>query len=221
MDGVPAAAQLPPVSGPRVAWLPGFWALPVLALISGSCVGSSARPIVQPTAAEPSWQVFQSTDAALGLTLPPSWKIVPLTPDYENVLRSSTSDPELQAQLQPVLQQLRGAGVKFFAFDPSTPVGNFRPRQFPALAYASRTITTVATLDAFFAGLPPEPTGRVVIDEKHLRGAVGDMVVRRVRETRVRADGSRVDRAISVRSPAWRISRRSDHAAAGARPEKL
>jgi hypothetical protein len=170
----------------RLARLTGL----AFVVLVGACIGVSVRPILQPSPAEAGWQLYESADAALGIALPPSWKVVPLTPEFEPALRSSAPDPELQGQLRPVLAQLRTSGVKFFAFDPSTPIGDARPRPFPALAFASRTPSTAASVDAFFAGLPPELTGRAVIDQKHVTGAAGDMVIRRVRETRVRPDGS-------------------------------
>jgi hypothetical protein len=148
------------------------------------------QPIVKPSVSEPGWQVYQSTEASIGIALPPAWKVVTLTSDLDAALRAATTDSELQAQLRPVLVQLRDGGVRFFAFDPTTPVGNLQPRQFPALAYVTRRAPPPSSLDAFFAALPPEPAGRVLLDSKHASGAVGDIVIRRVRETRIRPDRS-------------------------------
>ena len=159
-------------------------------LLLSSCVSTSVQPIVKPTPAEPGWQTYQSVDTGVGISLPPAWRVVAITTDFEPALRSATPDSEVQAQLRPVLAQLRDGGVRFFAFDPTTPVGSYQPRQFPALAYASRRAPPPQSLDAFFAGLPPEPAGRVVIDSRHVTGAVGDLIIRRVRETRVRPDRS-------------------------------
>lgn len=161
-----------------------------IGLMLGACVQVSVGPIVRPSPGGPGWEVYQLPQTLVAISLPPAWRVVELNDRAEDTLGKATTDSTLAEQLRPIVVQLRGGGVKFFAFDPTTPVGNFAPRQFPALAFVARTAPAPSNVDAFFAGLPAEPRGREVIDVRHLAGPIGDVVVRRVRETRIRDDGS-------------------------------
>jgi hypothetical protein len=118
--------------------------------------------------------VYVLPNTGVGLSLPATWQVVDLTSNPEKALEAATRSPELIAQLNPVVVQLREAGSRFFAFDPTTPLGNFQPPQFPALAYVIRSDPAPADLDAFVAGLAPEPPGRELVDLRRMTGAVGN-----------------------------------------------
>src|SRR5437870_9866248 len=90
----------------------------------------------------------------------------------------------------PVLGDLKARGVRMFAYDPSTPIAQVDPRPFPAMLYVEASSRTDQSLDAIAASLPPEGSGRTVIDTRRRSGVSGDRLVRRVRETRVRRDRS-------------------------------
>ena len=166
-----------------------FVAVFLAAVIAQACVQVGVTPIVQPTLPAPDWALYAEANNRLAIVLPRAWQAVDLAaPD--GVERSlAPLDPALATQLRPAISTLKQQGVRFFAFDPTTPVEQVTPRPFPALLYVNPAAATQQTLDALFASSPPEPTGRSQVDIRHLSGAAGDRIVRRVRETRIRPDG--------------------------------
>ena len=166
-----------------------FVAVFLAAVIAQACVQVGVTPIVQPTLPAPDWALYAEANNRLAIVLPRAWQAVDLAaPDgVERAL--DLLDPALATQLRPAISTLKQRGVRFFAFDPTTPVEQVTPRPFPALLYVNPAAATQQTLDALFASSPPEPTGRSQVDIRHLSGAAGDRIVRRVRETRIRPDG--------------------------------
>jgi hypothetical protein len=160
-----------------------------LSVVMSACVTGGIEPIVRPTPPGPGWTVHTLLKARVAIALPDTWIVVeiqrPNSPTFP-----PTQSPALVSQLTPVLTDLTQREARLFAYDPSTPIEPVQPPPFPAMLYLNAASSTQLNLDEVAKKLPTEPPGRTVIDSRRLDGAAGNRLVQRIREVRVRPDGT-------------------------------